>query len=286
MNLLPSLTGLTTLNLKATGISQKAISEWTDKIDAEQFSKSSLKNLNLSYNTLLGCTLSNIFSLLTLPNILSVDLDHCLLNIKQVSASVKKFPVHIFKLNYNSVCLPAMKQLLSNVPALKHLSLSGFRCFSDVNGGIAAALSNLLGGGHECNLEHLDLSYCNLTSADLDIIRPYLYRCPRLSYLSLAHNRELSSGSVVAFLSELQKNFSGSLTSLHLHGIAGLDENDEFEGTLAQVVRRKYHMQKPLQSLSYRSFLHSNLVLETWKSLFQSEPKVNQIGKDMFFNVM
>lgn len=283
---LPSLTGLATLDLRATGITKKALMEWTDQIDSQLFSKSPLNNINISYNTLLGCTLSNIVRLLSLPNIVSLDLSHCSLDIQQMAPTTSNSSVQLLKLDYNTFNVSPLKQLLSNVPLVKHLSVAGVRCCSDGSDSIATALCNLLGGGEECPLEYLDLSQCQLTPIELDTIRAYVYRCPGLSHLSLAHNKNLTSTAVIAMLKELQLNFSVPLTSLQLHGIPNEEGSSGLTEALVQMLQRKFHLHKPLQTLSCRSCDSSNLLIDMWVSLFNTQSRINRVGKEVFLSLI
>uniref|UniRef100_A0A6A7FP06 Tonsoku-like protein n=2 Tax=Hirondellea gigas TaxID=1518452 RepID=A0A6A7FP06_9CRUS len=285
LEVLPSLTGLSTINLQATGITKKSVTDWTERIDNNEFSKTSLSNINISYNSLIGCTLSNITSLLSLPNITSLNLKHCYLNMQQI-CPMKSYPLlQILQLDYNSISCSPLKLLLSSIPSIKCLSLCGLQCPTDSSNNISLALTNLLGGGQECVLEDLDLTHTNLSSFDLDNIRAYLYRCPNLNRLSLAHNNQLTEDSVTAVIEELSINFNVPLTSLQLHGLSNLN-SDNFASAVIQVLQRKSSMQKPIQSLSYRTFPHSNLIIDTWQALFNDKSKVNNVGSEVFLDVI
>ncbi|ROT76363.1 putative tonsoku-like protein-like [Penaeus vannamei] len=108
---------------------------------------------------------------------------------------------------------------------LKHVSnltLSGVRsnqeAKNDSSARLGVALSGVLGAGEQCLLQQLDLSSCNLADADLEDISAYLYRCPFLTSINLAHNPGLTSSSVNALLEELTTNLVLPLTDLSIHG--------------------------------------------------------------------
>ena len=276
---MPLLPGLLTLALQNTGLSAQAITDWKNRSDS---SCKTLTTLNLSYNTLTGCTLSHLNFFLTFHQLVSLDLTHCCLDIQQSSPLSQCSTLQKLLLSYNSFSLVALKELLSKVLSLKHLSLSSVSVLSENNQAVAPAIANLLGTGIECPLEKLDLSYMNLTNSDIENICPYLYRCSHLTELNLSHNNELTCQSLMALLSELEVNVNIPLKSLALHGIQSFTDKTLVQ-TLAKILNSKFSLQKSFEKLSVKSSdITKSCLAGAWKSTLSSKANITHLGSEIF----
>ncbi|KAK3879247.1 hypothetical protein Pcinc_016170 [Petrolisthes cinctipes] len=228
IEVLPSLPALEVLDLTATSITSVNFLAMTSAVSTDKLSLKSLCSLNLSYNTLSGVKASNIATLLSLPSLVTLSLKHCSLTLSNdqlIDAGISS-PLLNFHLDYNTISCSVLTSLLACTPHISSLTLSGLKyhrsSLDNHQARLGTALSGLLGCGEECRLQHLDLSWCNLVDADIEDLSSFLYRCPHLSSISLAHNPALTPTSLSTFLNELTSNLILPLSSLSLHGNKGL----------------------------------------------------------------
>ncbi|KAA0190713.1 hypothetical protein HAZT_HAZT011227 [Hyalella azteca] len=282
LDILPSIPNLSSLDVHACAISQKSISELIKRLPS--FSKCGISVLNLGYNAMFGCSYSEIVGLLSLPKLTSINLQHCLLDIREAEAVQVSDNVRTLMLDGNSFTAPVIKNLLMCVPNLKHLSLRGVRCTTEGSAGIGAALAELLGGGEQCMLETLDLTFANISSYDLEVIRPYFYRCPFLCSVNISHNARLTSECIKSLLNELETNMAVPVSTLLLHGIDEFTE--ELSLAFARLINVKFRLNKPFQSVSFRVSTHTDIITDAWKLIYGHKSQVRRVGQDSFLDVL
>ncbi|MPC13791.1 Tonsoku-like protein [Portunus trituberculatus] len=285
---LSTLPSLEMLDLRSSSITSSSLFELTQAITSEKVKLRTLCSIDLSYNVLSEAKLINIHTLLSLPTLLNLSLKHCgitLIGVQQPSPSVVTSPLKTLALDYNTLCKENLSFLLSCVPGLSTLTLSGLRqkkeASSRQNSGIGAALSLVLGAGEECLLKHLDLSCCNLSDTDLEDISAYLYRCPHLSTVNLAHNAALTASSVSTFFTELTTNIALPLTALSLHGneVVACTLKDQITSALRQKATTKHAITK----FSVTAADPDSGIENFWKSHYK-KASIKKIGKEVFLS--
>lgn len=290
MEALPSLPSLEVLDLRASSLTSSSLFELTQAFTTNAVKLRTLCSLDLSYNMFNDAKLIHVHTLLSLPSILDLSLKHCgitLLDGHQPSLSVTVSSLKTLALDYNTVCKENLSFLFSCIPVVSTLTLSGLRCRKEKaqaweSSGVGAALTQVLGAGEECLLQQLDVSACDLTDTELEDISAYLYRCPHLSSVKLAHNPALSATSVRIFLSEVSANIALPLNSLSLHGNEVLAHTlkDEIISTLRQKATTKYAVTKFSVTRSIPDSVFENF----WKSHYQSKATVRKIGNELFLS--
>ncbi|KAK8374810.1 hypothetical protein O3P69_017791 [Scylla paramamosain] len=286
---LSTLPSLEMLDLRSSSLTSSSLFELTQAITSEKVKLGTLCSIDLSYNVLSEAKLINIHTLLSLPALLNLSLKHCgitLIGVQQPSPNVVISPLKTLALDYNTVCKENLSFLLSCVPGLSTLTLSGLRqrkeeAPSRESNGIGAALSLVLGAGEECLLKHLDLSCCNLSDTDLEDISAYLYRCPHLSTVNLAHNPALTASSVSTFFSELTTNIALPLTALSLHGneVVACTLKDQITSALRQKATTKHAITK----FSITAADPDSGIENFWKS-YHKKASIKKIGKEVFLS--
>ena len=289
LDALPSLPSLEVLDLTSSSLTSSSLFELTQAITTDKVRLRTLCSIDMSYNMLSGARLISIHTLLSLPALLALSLKHCGITFvgkQHLSPSVVTSPLKTLALDYNTVCKDNLSFLLSCVPGVSTLTLSGLKTSKEVpplreSSGVGAALSQVLGAGEECLLQHLDLSFCSLTDSDLEDISAYLYRCSHLSTVNLAHNPALTAASVTTFFSELTTNIALPLTALNLHGnqVVANTMKDQITSTLKQKATTKYAMTK----FSVTDTDPDSAVETFWKS-HRKNVSIKKIGKEVFLS--
>ncbi|KAK7077238.1 hypothetical protein SK128_015394 [Halocaridina rubra] len=249
METLPSLPSLEVLDLKVSSLTVGSLLSFTEAITSKGLDLKTLASLDLSYNNFCGAKVSDLLILFSLSSLQELSLKHCYLSLTdQQQLPVTPSNVKKLFLDFNTIYESPLTLLLSCIPQVTHLSLSGLNCKSNITVHIplGVALSSVLGAGEECLLQSLDLSSCSLTDADLDDISAYLYRCPHLISVNLSHNK-LSPLSVNAFLNEVATNILIPLKSLSLHGI---NSSEAVHTKLVSTLHHKATTQNALTKLS------------------------------------
>ncbi|KAG7153897.1 tonsoku-like protein [Homarus americanus] len=285
---LPSVPSLEILNLRASGITTSSFLNFTEAITTDKLSLKILSSLDFSYNTFSGAKVSNIRSLFSLPVLTALSLKNCCLSLsgEQQLPLITSVNLKSLSLDYNTICGTALASLLSCVAQVSVLTLSGLNCKtnepSEGNASLGAALSCILGAGEECPLQHLDLSSCNLVNADLEDISSYLYRCPYLTTINIAHNPGLTSFSVSALLNELTTNIILPLATLSLHGnrSVAFDLKNKIVSTLKHKAATKYAITK----LSYSCVDNDTDIQDLWRSQHQHRASISRIGSEVFLS--
>lgn len=290
MEALPSLPSLEVLDLRASSLTSSSLFELTQAFTTSTVKLRTLCSMDLSYNMFNEAKLMHVHALFSLPSLLDLSLKNCgiaLLGVQQPSLSVTISSLKTLALDYNSVCKENLSFLFSCIPVVSTLTLSGLRCrkeqaLAGESSGVAAALTQVLGAGEECLLQHLDLSACGLTDTDLEDISAYLYRCPHLSSVNLAHNSALTPASVSSFLSELTANIALPLTALSLHGneVLAHTMKDQITSSLRQKATTKF----PLTKFSVTETDPDSVFESFWKSQYQNTAAVKKIGKELFLS--
>ncbi|XP_063614697.1 tonsoku-like protein [Penaeus indicus] len=282
---LQSLPSLEALHLRAVAVTTSSFVVLTEAITSGEVPLKCLTSLDMSYNTLSGVKLSHIGTVLSLPLLTSLMLKHCSMSligqqqIPSISSGLKTL-----SLDYNIINSVSLANLLSCVPQVSSLTLSGVRsnqeAKADSSARLGVALSGVLGAGEQCLLQQLDLSSCNLSDADLEDISAYLYRCPFLTSINLAHNPDITSSSVNALLDELTSNLVLPLTDLSIHG----NKNFPVQVTakIAATLRHKAATKYPLKKISISSMDSSSQLEDLWKSQHQQKASVNTISGELF----
>lgn len=290
MEALPSLPSLEVLDLRASSLTSSSLFELTQAFTTNTVKLRTLCSMDLSYNMFHEAKLIHVHTLLSFPSLLDLSLKNCgiaLLGVQQPSLSVTISSLKTLALDYNSVCKENLSFLFSCIPVVSTLTLSGLRCRKEQapageSSGVAIALTQVLGAGEECLLQHLDLSACGLTDTDLEDISAYLYRCPHLSSVNLAHNPALTAASVSTFLSELTANIALPLTALSLHGNEVLTHTmrDQITSSLRQKATTKFALTK----FSVTETNPDSVFESFWRSQYQNTAAVRKIGKELFLS--
>lgn len=288
MEALPSLPSLEVLDLRASSLTSSSLFELTQALTTNTIKFRTLCSMDLSYNMFNEAKLIHVHALLSLPSLLDLSLKHCGIALHDVQLSSLSVTISTLKtlaLDFNTVCKENLSFLLSCIPVVSTLTLSGLRCRkeqapAEESSGIGLAVTQVLGAGEECLLQHLDLSACGLTDTELEDISTYLYRCPHLSSVNLAHNPALTAASVSTFLSELTANIALPLTSLSLHGNEVLAHSlrDQITSSLKQKATTKYAVTKFSLTETSPDTVFENF----WKSQYQSKATIRRIGKELF----
>ncbi|XP_045614849.2 tonsoku-like protein [Procambarus clarkii] len=286
MEALPSLPALEILDLRSTALTTSSLFELTEAITANKILKT-LSSLDLSYNTFPGVKVSHIKTLFNLPSLSVLSLKHCCLSLTgEQQLPVVTSSLKSLALDYNTICSVALASLLSCLPQISVITLSGLNCKKDkpseASTRLGVALSGVLGAGEECRVQHLDLSSCNLVDADLEDISAYLYRCPLLTSINLAHNPHLTSSSISALLNELTTNIILPLSTLNLHGNKSL--SSDLTGKLASALQHKAATTHPITNLSLSVDDTGTVIQDLWKSQYQHNASIRRIGEEMFLS--
>ncbi|XP_071525981.1 tonsoku-like protein [Panulirus ornatus] len=287
MEALPSLPSLDVLNLKASAITTSSFLEFTEAITSAKLSLKTLNSLDLSYNTFSGAKVTNVGALFKLPVLTVLSLKHCNLFLTgEQQLPVFTSALKTLSLDYNSIYSVALATLLSCVPKISTLTLSGLNCkrdtASEISPRLGIALSGILGAGEECLLEHLDLSSCCLMDADLEDISAYLYRCPRLISVNLAHNPSLTVSSVSVLFNELTTNIILPLTDLSLHGNKSLTH--DLEDRLASTLQHKSATKHAITKLSLTAVGKVTQIEDIWRTQYQQKAAITRIGNELFLS--
>lgn len=286
MEALPSLPSLEVLDLKSSALTTSSLLELTEAITMDKLSLKSLGSLDLSYNTFPGAKVSHIKTLLNLPVLNVLSLKHCCLSLTGeqqlplVTSSLKTL-----NLDYNTIYSVALTSLLSCLPQVSVITLSGLICkreTPEASTRLGMALSGVLGAGKECLIQHLDLSSCNLVDADLEDISAYLYRCPNLTSINLAHNPSLTSSSINTLLNELTTNIILPLTTLNLHGNSSFPS--DLKSKIASALKHKAATAHTITNLSLSTVDADTVIEDIWKSQYQHRASITKIGKELFLS--
>ncbi|XP_042863522.1 tonsoku-like protein [Penaeus japonicus] len=282
---LQSLPSLEALHLRAAAVTTSSFVQLTEAITSGEVPLKSLTSLDMSYNTLSGVKLSHIGTILSLPLLTSLKLKHCSMSlIGQQQLPAISSGLKTLSLDYNIINSVSLANLLSCVPQVSNLTLSGVRSNqegkADSSARLGVALSGVLGAGEQCLLQQLDLSSCNLSDADLEDISAYLYRCPFLTSINLAHNPDISSSSINALLDELTTNLVLPLTDLSIHGNKSFPL--QLTAKIATTLRHKAATKYPVKKLSISNTDSSSQLEDLWRAQHQKKASVNKISGELF----
>uniref|UniRef100_A0AAV2K208 CARMIL C-terminal domain-containing protein n=1 Tax=Knipowitschia caucasica TaxID=637954 RepID=A0AAV2K208_KNICA len=216
--------GLRRLNLSRTGLSAKGVNSVCQALGSNPVISSSLKQLDLSGNSLRGDDMQQLLGFLSQSNSLqTLDLSHCDGSVEQICCSLLRGNMqHLSVLNLSRSVFShrkskeissGFKEFFSSALALSSVSLSETRLPLD------ALKALLLGLGCNPNLRDvsLDLSSCDLRSAGSQVLEGCIAEIPNITSLDISDNGlDLDLVTLLVWLSKnrsirhlaLGKNFS------------------------------------------------------------------------------